>query len=287
MAKARDAFRTISEVSEVLDTPAHVLRFWESKFTQVKPVKRAGGRRYYRPEDVTLLGGIKTLLHDQGMTIKAVQALLRSEGVKHVQSLSSPLSEIEMGDVVEHRSAAGASESLGAGPVDNVVPLQTRQRDVPASPEKTEPADAAISAHDQSRDKAKTDDSVAFGTEMPPPTPITPDSDAPVPTAERQDASLRHDVEPEPVATAMPPPTAIPAGSEAETKSDTATDDAPSQPETPSLPDLIETDAEGPGPRFFDQWKATKDAHVMARADRIAPLVQRLESLRDRMRHAS
>lgn len=287
MAKARDAFRTISEVSEVLDTPAHVLRFWESKFTQVKPVKRAGGRRYYRPEDVTLLGGIKTLLHDQGMTIKAVQALLRSEGVKHVQSLSAPLSEIEMGDVVEHRPAAGASESVDAGPVDNVVPLQTRQRDAPASTEKTEPADAAISAHEQSRVQATTDDSVVFGTEMPPPTPIAPDSDAPEPTADRQDASLRHDVEPEPVATAMPPPTAITAGSEAETQPDTATDDAPPQPETPSLPDLIETDAEGPGPRFFDQWKATKDAHVMAQADRIAPLAQRLEALRDRMRHAS
>ena len=73
MNKSQGAFRTISEVSEWLDTPAHVLRFWESKFTQIKPVKRAGGRRYYRPEDMALLGGIKTLLHDQGLTIKGVQ----------------------------------------------------------------------------------------------------------------------------------------------------------------------------------------------------------------------
>lgn len=84
MTKSQGAFRTISEVSDWLDTPAHVLRFWESKFIQIKPVKRAGGRRYYRPEDMALLGGIKTLLHDQGMTIKGVQKLLRDQGNRHV-----------------------------------------------------------------------------------------------------------------------------------------------------------------------------------------------------------
>lgn len=87
MAKSREAFRTISEVSEWLDTPAHVLRFWESKFTQIRPVKRAGGRRYYRPEDMALLAGIKHLLHEQGMTIKGAQKLLREKGVAHVSSL--------------------------------------------------------------------------------------------------------------------------------------------------------------------------------------------------------
>lgn len=87
MAKSADAFRTISEVAEWLETPAHVLRFWESKFTQVKPVKRAGGRRYYRPGDMALLGGIKQLLHEEGMTIKGVQKLLRERGVGHVAGL--------------------------------------------------------------------------------------------------------------------------------------------------------------------------------------------------------
>lgn len=88
MAKSADAFRTISEVADWLETPAHVLRFWESKFTQVKPVKRAGGRRYYRPADMELLGGIKQLLHEEGMTIKGVQKLLRERGVSHVTQLS-------------------------------------------------------------------------------------------------------------------------------------------------------------------------------------------------------
>ena len=89
MSKSRDAFRTISEVSTLLDTPAHVLRFWESKFSQIKPVKRAGGRRYYRPDDLALLGGIKALLHDDGMTIKGVQKLLRENGAKHVAAMAA------------------------------------------------------------------------------------------------------------------------------------------------------------------------------------------------------
>lgn len=100
MSKSPDAFRTISEVADWLGIQAHVLRFWESKFTQVKPIKRAGGRRYYRPADMLLLGGIKKLLHDDGLTIKGVQKLLREEGMSHVVAMSPPLedgeSEIEV-----------------------------------------------------------------------------------------------------------------------------------------------------------------------------------------------
>ncbi len=98
MAKSPDAFRTISEVSAWLETPPHVLRFWESKFPQVKPVKRAGGRRYYRPEDIALLGGIKVLLHEQGMTIRGVQKMLREQGVRHVASLSAQVWTEDGGD---------------------------------------------------------------------------------------------------------------------------------------------------------------------------------------------
>ncbi len=88
MDKSPDAFRTISEVGDLLETPAHVLRFWESRFPQIRPVKRAGGRRYYRPADVALLTGIKRLLHDEGLTIRGVQKLLRENGVRHVAGLS-------------------------------------------------------------------------------------------------------------------------------------------------------------------------------------------------------
>jgi DNA-binding transcriptional MerR regulator len=82
--KAPDAFRTISEVSQTLDVPQHVLRFWEAKFAQVKPLKRAGGRRYYRPDDIDLLKGIRALLYAEGFTIKGVQKVLREQGAKHV-----------------------------------------------------------------------------------------------------------------------------------------------------------------------------------------------------------
>ena len=91
MVKSADAFRTIREVSDVLKTPAHVLRFWESKFSQIKPIKRAGGRRYYRRADIELISGIKKLLHDDGITIRGVQKILREQGVKHVASLQSGL----------------------------------------------------------------------------------------------------------------------------------------------------------------------------------------------------
>lgn len=121
MSKSRDAFRTISEVSDALDTPAHVLRFWESKFAQVKPVKRAGGRRYYRPGDLDLLAGIKKLLHDDGMTIKGAQKLLREQGVKHVSSLGS--------------ATLAATTPTKAAPKDITKEVETAQPPVAAVPE--------------------------------------------------------------------------------------------------------------------------------------------------------
>ena len=110
MEKSPDAFRTISEVAEWLDIPTHVLRFWESRFSQIKPVKRAGGRRYYRPSDMLLIGGVKTLLHDQGMTIRGVQKILREQGIKHVSSFSPALGGDlqDDEDVIEHQPAPAA-----------------------------------------------------------------------------------------------------------------------------------------------------------------------------------
>ncbi len=88
MSKAAQAFRTISEVAEDLQVQKHVLRFWELKFPQIKPMKRGGGRRYYRPEDVELLRGIRNLLHAEGYTIKGVQKILREQGVDTVKFAS-------------------------------------------------------------------------------------------------------------------------------------------------------------------------------------------------------
>jgi DNA-binding transcriptional MerR regulator len=85
--KSPDAFRTISEVADDLDVPKHVLRFWEGKFAQLRPMKRGGGRRYYRPEDVELLRGIRRLLYEDGYTIKGVQKILREQGVRYVMDV--------------------------------------------------------------------------------------------------------------------------------------------------------------------------------------------------------
>ena len=86
MSKSADAFRTISEVADDLGIPKHVLRFWEVKFAQIRPMKRGGGRRYYRPEDLELLKGIQHLLHREGYTIKGVQKILREQGIEVVKT---------------------------------------------------------------------------------------------------------------------------------------------------------------------------------------------------------
>ena len=97
MSKSEKAFRNISEVSEWLATPTHVLRFWESKFSQIKPIKRAGGRRYYRPKDMLIIGGIKQLLHIEGHTIKGAKQVFREKGLNYVVGLSKPLMSQDLG----------------------------------------------------------------------------------------------------------------------------------------------------------------------------------------------
>lgn len=108
MGKSLEAFRTIGEVSDLLDVPKHVLRFWEARFPQIKPMKRGGGRRLYRPEDVALLRGIHHLLHHAGYTIKGVQKILREQGLEAVKTLAaaSGATTVQPGDVVARKPAA-------------------------------------------------------------------------------------------------------------------------------------------------------------------------------------
>jgi DNA-binding transcriptional MerR regulator len=126
MDKSPDAFRTISEVAEDLDLPQHVLRFWETRFAHIKPLKRGGGRRYYRPDDVDLLKGIRQFLYGEGYTIKGVQRILKEEGVRFVQSvgrgeqtstaLRTDPQEIHAGDRVTEGETE--SEPLDLPPAD-------------------------------------------------------------------------------------------------------------------------------------------------------------------------
>lgn len=106
VSKGPDAFRTISEVAEALDLPQHVLRFWETRFTQIKPLKRGGGRRYYRPDDVELLRGIRQLLYGEGFTIKGVQRILKEQGPRFV--ISAGRGELDGKAPIAQRSGRAA-----------------------------------------------------------------------------------------------------------------------------------------------------------------------------------
>lgn len=114
--KGREAFRTISEVAEALDLPQHVLRFWESKFTQIKPLKRGGNRRYYRPDDVALLTAIKKLLHSDGYTIRGVQKLFKAQGLKATMALA--LDEDGAAALAANMTAVGASADIPDEAID-------------------------------------------------------------------------------------------------------------------------------------------------------------------------
>jgi DNA-binding transcriptional MerR regulator len=141
--KSPEAFRTISEVAIELDMPQHVLRFWESRFAQVRPIKRAGGRRYYRPEDVDLLRGIRTLLYREGFTIKGAQKVMRDRGQRYVAELGRaayadrcepvPLKTFEPVETTEApryaRAALAIVERAHAGkPVEEKVASEEREK---------------------------------------------------------------------------------------------------------------------------------------------------------------
>ena len=118
MEKTAEAFRTISEVADWLELPTHVLRFWESQFSQIKPVKRAGGRRYYRPKDMLLIGGIKKLLHEDGESIKAAKKILNKRGVKYVAALSETPSFMK--DRGDHTAARPSDDAPNIAAIEDV-----------------------------------------------------------------------------------------------------------------------------------------------------------------------
>ncbi|MGJ3262209.1 MAG: MerR family transcriptional regulator [Salinarimonas sp.] len=124
MDKGPDAFRTISEVAEDLDVPQHVLRFWETKFAQIKPLKRGGGRRFYRPEDVDLLRGIRHLLYGEGYTIKGVQRILKSEGVRFVAAVGRGEAKVE-----PSLTGEGAEAERGADTAEEAAFARRDERD--------------------------------------------------------------------------------------------------------------------------------------------------------------
>jgi len=147
VGKGPEAFRTISEVAEDLDVPKHVLRFWETKFTQVKPMKRGGGRRYYRPEDVELLRGIRVLLHDEGYTIRGLQKMFRQQGVNYIKTYPHK----NQPSAHTPRSAAQGVPDVAGEAADYARKAAMERAKTPASP-----ARQARSGHDKRRDRKRS-----------------------------------------------------------------------------------------------------------------------------------
>ena len=137
--KSPEAFRTISEAAQELDVPQHVLRFWETRFSQIKPMKRAGGRRFYRPADVELLKGVRSLLYKEGYTIRGVQNILKEEGVSYVTGVGR-------GEIVP-RKRDGALE--GAPPPGRAKPAPRVAKSLPL-PEPVRPASRLSDSHAES-----------------------------------------------------------------------------------------------------------------------------------------
>jgi DNA-binding transcriptional MerR regulator len=134
--KAPEAFRTISEVADELDVPKHVLRFWEAKFAQLKPMKRGGGRRYYRPEDVALLRGIRFLLYNDGYTIRGVQKILREHGSRFVMDYRRIAEDDEQDEVasppqeipdIAAEAAKGGAPSFTRAPAEDGLKLDRQK----------------------------------------------------------------------------------------------------------------------------------------------------------------
>jgi DNA-binding transcriptional MerR regulator len=176
LEKAPGAFRTISEVADEIDVPQHVLRFWESRFAQIRPMKRGGGRRFYRPEDVALLRGVRHLLYGEGYTIRGVQRILREQGVGFVQEVWRAGAEPPPPPSDEDRAEEEGDESRGAAGSQAApspfafatarersdeagAPLRREPRFAPAEAAKPKPA--ALSGDQRRQLRAALDDLIA------------------------------------------------------------------------------------------------------------------------------
>ena len=178
MDKAPGAFRTISEVADEIDVPQHVLRFWESRFTQIRPMKRGGGRRFYRPEDVDLLRGVRHLLYGEGYTIRGVQRILREQGAAIVQSIwragaQVPAPDPEDGEEDDMAAAAAPGRSdpdrsvfavsspRAAEPASQERPAERREPILAAGPAAASAKSAGVSGDDRRKLRAALDELVA------------------------------------------------------------------------------------------------------------------------------
>lgn len=291
--KSPDAFRTISEVAEWLGVPTHVLRFWESRFTQVKPVKRAGGRRYYRPADMELLGGIRKLLHEDGMTIRGVQKILREEGIKHVSALSPGLDSQAMKDVSPSNVVSlDAGKKADAAPKPEPEPTPKTKPEALIEDAEELPVSAAPVAPepDMVAPAPEITPEIAAAPEEPTIEPATDSQGEPdIPDSPEALDPLAHDAK------------IAPADNLPEMQADTA--ETSPEPEPPAQPADIIDISHIPDDPPEDGGSVTPDQSISLLASlrnmpdpseaasfdatEIRPLIDRLNALKDRMSHES
>lgn len=264
--KSDGAFRTIREVADWLGVPTHVLRFWESKFEQIAPVKGAGGRRYYRPEDMLLLGGIKVMLHDQGLTIRAVSKKIEDEGAAPVMDLSPEL-DVPEGPPARTRRVIRHGDG-GSGPrasrKDETTPAQQPEAAETIVPEAlSEPASEPVqppSPHPVSMDTPEASTPSDERPEIRPDGPTPPEELLPEQPDAPAETAAGHAPAPETPATVEAPAPDRDSSPADSTPIDT--DDAPAQAPT----DPASTDAQVPEPAAD-----TPVAEIEAPAEEIAP----------------
>ena len=280
MRKAPEAFRTISEVAEIPQTPAHVLRFWESKFSHVKPVKRAGGRRYYRPSDVLLLAGIRSLLHDQGMTIRGVQKMLSDKGIRHVTGMAPPAMVARIGgetDAVELEASAIEGEvevtvdDARALVSDTPMPTDPPEDPVPAAPtaqDHPQPPDEPADTRAAETPAETAADPVAAAADTPPSEAEDPAADA---VANGRD------------------PVHAPAGSDAARVDATSADDEVNEPEaTDAEPEVTARDGDSPAaPRLALRLRGMRPGQAAPHRPALVAASRRLDALLERMSETS
>ena len=307
MKKAPDAFRTISEVAEILDTPAHVLRFWESKFYQIRPVKRAGGRRYYRPDDVALINGIKSLLQEHHVTIRGVQRVLQEQGVKHVASLGGPLPALVGEDTVEEQEQAKVPEAAPAPapeaeveadagapkPLDEV--FATRRTEEPAAPSE-EPRAAEDEADAPLGTEVADDEDTTEALDT---APDTAPERVPEPAEETVTESAAHEIAPEPAAQRSGAPRETEAEDDAEPAVAARPAPRPAPPpaprpapeavpeEAPEAADSVVLNEPSDRALIARRLRGMKRGALGPQRDRADMLARRIDSLLERMSEAS
>jgi DNA-binding transcriptional MerR regulator len=264
MEKSPEAFRTISEVAAWLDTPAHVLRFWESRFSQVKPVKRAGGRRYYRPGDMRLLGGIKKLLHEDGLTIRGVQKILREEGVRFVAELSPPLDDGSLIDLEAEEVEevdVGPQEAGGGRPdaaAETAAETASAEEDAPAH------ASGAVASD---RPAPEPDEAMLPGLDLhlsPPPGPTGTEARAAEEAAIETEEAVPAPDSPAAEAGSGPAETGQAGPPEEERPEQDLRPEAAERPAAPPEPEQSEPEQPEPEPSFRHSGEAAPEARPPA-----------------------